>query len=292
MNTFRPEKAAVQSYYDEYGWLPDDDAQRYRDSRYEDMRPVTAAYRARANARVREVVGQPGELLLDVASGPIQYDDYLQFSAGHRKRVCVDLSVRGLAGVRQRIGEHGLFVQADITRLPFQDNVFDGIVSLHTIFHVPADEQGQAVKELHRTLRPGRQAAVVYSWPQISSRMKEAILRSPWLRLVFERVIKPLLRRQPRTRDAGQPASPGLYFYRHPRGWFKRQFDGHFRLEVRCWRSVSVSFLRRIPGNQLGERWLQFISLLEDRWPHFWGCIGVYPLLIMHKDAERISNGG
>jgi SAM-dependent methyltransferase len=50
-------------------------------------------------------------------------------------------------------------VKADITDLPFPDDAFDVILCSHVLEHVPDD--AQAMRELHRVLRPGGWAVVL-----------------------------------------------------------------------------------------------------------------------------------
>src|SRR5258708_13990127 len=254
MNKPAPAKVAVQTFYDQVGWQEDNAIQQFMDAcLFEDLREVTAPYRARADQRVKEIVNPEGDLFFDAASGPIQYDSYLQFADGYKKRVCVDLSFRALTGARSRIGDRGWFVQADVTALPFAEDTFDAVVSLHTIYHVPADEQGLAIRELYRTLKTGRSAAVVYNWPRNTLKR---IIASPFyfLDAVKGMIVKipgawRVIRRARALGHRGQTESaapgsdmtslPPLYFYSHSHGWFRREFDSLFRIEVRCWRSVD-----------------------------------------------------
>lgn len=291
-------KVVVQTFYDQVGWQEDNTSHLFMDAHlFEDLRSTTAPYRARANQRVKELMNAGGDLLLDAASGPIQYDSYLQFADRYRKRVCVDLSLRALTGARKRIGDRGWFVQADVTALPFAANTFDAIVSLHTIYHVPADEQGLAIRELYRTLKTGRCAVVVYNWPRNTLKrvitipfcfldaVKGMIVKIPGAWLVIRR-IKAILHRAKVENTAPREnlaALPPLYFHSHPLRWFRREFDSLFRIEVRCWRSVDVPFLRAVPASKRGERLLKFIRNAEDRFPHLMGRIGAYPLVVIRK---------
>ena len=80
---------------------------------------------------------------------------------------------------------------------------------------------------------------------------------------------------------------PPLYFHSHPLGWFRREFDSLFRIEVRCWRSVDVPFLKTVRESKRGARLLNFIRKVEDRFPRVMGRIGAYPLLVIRKiDAD------
>lgn len=45
------------------------------------------------------------------------------------------------------------FVQGDVTALPFASNVFDALVSMFTIIHVPWEEQLDSTQEFHRVCR-------------------------------------------------------------------------------------------------------------------------------------------
>ena len=83
---------------------------------------------------------------------------------GYQHGVCLDISSVALQEARQRIGEHGLFVVGDIANLPFKADAFDGLVSLHTIHHLPVDEHARAYLELQRVLAPGKSGVVVNGW--------------------------------------------------------------------------------------------------------------------------------
>jgi ubiquinone/menaquinone biosynthesis C-methylase UbiE len=102
--------------------------------------------------RLRRQLAPHRDLLLDAASGAVQLEDYVALSERYRRHVCVDFSRRALVEARSRLGSKALCVQADVTALPFRDGAFDGVASLHTIYHVPVTEQPTAFSELHRTL--------------------------------------------------------------------------------------------------------------------------------------------
>ena len=53
---------------------------------------------------------------------------------------------------------------ADVANLPFADQVFDGVVSLHTIHHLPSNEHQQAYMGLYRVLAELKSAVVVNGW--------------------------------------------------------------------------------------------------------------------------------
>ena len=161
-------KQQVREFYDQVGWQEVSEGV-YQNARYEDLRPVSREYIRKCHQRVSRHLRPQGNLLLDAGSGPIQYPEYLQYSNGYQARVCVDISAKALVEARQRIGDrqsggHGLFVVADIANLPFGTTCFDGVVSLHTIHHLPQEEHNQAYRELYRVLAKNQTAVVVNGW--------------------------------------------------------------------------------------------------------------------------------
>jgi SAM-dependent methyltransferase/uncharacterized protein YbaR (Trm112 family) len=155
-----PVTAGLQRFYDEVGWATGDD--QFEDAElFEDLRPVSADYIHRCHLRVGNQLPRSGDVLLDAGSGPVQFDEYLTYHEGFRKRLCVDISLSALRQARARLGERGIYVQADLTQLPLANGSVDAAVSLHTIYHVPAELQEQAFLELHRVLKPGGRAIVV-----------------------------------------------------------------------------------------------------------------------------------
>ena len=290
----RTEKAAVQAFYDRTGWRFDEGAGAFTDGAvFDDLRPVTADYRRRANERVRAALPPAGDLILDAASGAIQYDDYVRFSEGYRKRVCVDLSLLGLAAARRRIGGHGLFVRADVTALPFAPGAFDAVVSLHTLYHVPEEEQATFLGEIGRVLGPGRRAVVVSTWTtspwDAALRLPGALVRRTRKalgRLGSHRAVGPAA--PPAAAPAAAPPreAEGLYFHPTRRAWLRGAVSPAFSLRIRCWRSVGVPFLRSLDDGAGSRRLLRGLARIEDAWPVGTGLLGRYPLLVLDKRGD------
>ncbi len=237
------------------------------------MRSVSQGYRHACHMRVKQFLEPHGELLLDAASGPVQYREYLSYSEAYQHRVCVDFSWKALDAARQKLGDHGLYVLADITQLPFADETFDGVVSLHTIYHVPLDEQPTAFFELYRTLRAGKTGAIVYAWKQ------------PLLLKLIQKVRSIPKKIQKILSTKSFRSKPSLYFrprtYRQTVGILQEQ---QINFEIRSWRSASVPFLRNfIPDNQVGRKILSMLYQLEENFPHALGRMGKYPLIILKR---------
>lgn len=284
-------KEEVRRFYDRVGWQPAGDGQ-YQNARYEDLRPVSQEYIHRCHLRLNRHLKASGRYLLDAGSGPVQYPEYLRYSQGYQYRVCLDISFVALKEARHRIGAHGLYVVGDVANLPFKPGVFEGIVSLHTLHHLPANEQKWAYGELCRVLAPGSVSVVVNGWTD-----SPLMRRSQWLVDDMEKLGAWVARR----RHAGPPApnpSPaepadkeenptGTYVQKLDAAWLRSelQLPGDMNMEIRVWRSVSVRFLRAVIHQALGGRfWLRLLYGLEERFPHYFGEKGQYPLIIFRKD--------
>jgi ubiquinone/menaquinone biosynthesis C-methylase UbiE len=276
-------KQDVRQFYDQVGWQKVSD-DTYQNAQYEDLRPVSRAYIHKCHMRVNRHLNESGKYLLDAGSGPIQYPEYLTYSSAYQYRVCLDISFVALAEARERIGtQHGMFVVGDVANLPFKDDSFDGIVSLHTLHHLPAEDYIPAFHALKRVLTPGGAAVVVNGWS------------ASGLMNLFR---KPILFMERRTRTGqkelpGDTSEPLLSAEKKPSGTFvhklgaaslRQQLGQDFPVEIRVWRSVSVRFLRAmIHPFLLGRFWLWVLYILEELSPRFFGEKGQYPLITFKK---------
>ena len=270
-------KQQVQDFYNRVGWQQVS-AGTYQNATYEDLRPVAREYVHRCHLRVVRHLAPAGALLLDAGSGPIQYPEYVEYSRGYQHRVCLDISSVALQEARQRIGEHGLFVVGDIANLPFKADAFDGLVSLHTVHHLPADEHARAYLELQRVLSPGKSGVVVNGWdlPPLTQ------LQNFLIRLADSLRRKPLAPLPYRGGTGGEVR--GTFVRKHTPTWLKKEVGTHLPVEIWCWRSLSVRFMRTFIHQRLGGKFLlRLLFWLEERFPHFFGRNGQYPLIVLRK---------
>lgn len=295
-------KQQVREFYDQVGWR-EVSAGLYQNARYEDLRPVSRDYVHRCHLRVLRHLNPKGKFLLDAGSGPIQYPEYLQYSRAYRARVCVDISIVALQEARQRIGErhdggHGLFVVADIAHLPFMPEVFEGVVSLHTIHHLPDGEHLQAYGELYRVLAPEKTAVVVNGWddPPLMNLFDRPIRWANRLRWYRQRVTETpqedhAVQKDKKAAQAGPPK--GTYVRKKDAARLRQELGARMPLSILVWRSVSVRFMRALIHPRLGGRWLlALLFWLEECFPRFFGENGQYPLIILHKPAQPGSAKG
>lgn len=287
MSTPRDVRAEVRAFYEEVGWQEIGEG-LYQNARYEDLRPVAREYIRRCHLRLGRHLPAQGKRLLDAGSGPIQYPEYLEYSRGYGERVCLDLSRRALLEARRRIGAHGRFVVGDIAALPFVGGAFDGLVSLHTLHHLPGGEQPRAVAEMVRVLAPGGRGVAVYSWGDHSPLMR-------WMRwpigVAFG--ILRLLRRLRLVRSAnptlageGGQAAAGTFTCQVPYRELRKALEFVPGLDFVVWRSVSTSFLRAFIHRRLGGAiWLRLLYALEGLFPRVLGRLGQYAMIVFHRPA-------
>jgi ubiquinone/menaquinone biosynthesis C-methylase UbiE len=269
----RTEKTSVATFYDEFGWVQQSDGQFNDALAFEDLRDVTAAYRARCHRRVNQhLVG--GKYLLDVASGAVQIPEYVSFSKPYEKRICVDISLLGLMKAKQRLGDHAICVAGDITRLPFRDGVIDSVVSLHTIYHVPVDEQSRAIDELYRVVKPAGQVIVVSSWGSAS------LVQRFWVWLD-----KVLPKRSPLANPhQSLPANLDLYFSPSTLKWYRQNVARKYSSKLRVWRSVETQFMERFVRSKLSAALLLFpLYIFEELLPAVAGRVGACPMFVMSR---------
>jgi ubiquinone/menaquinone biosynthesis C-methylase UbiE len=252
----------VRDFYDQRGWEADSSGETADAQLWEDLRPCAAAYVSACRRKLLEYLPERGDRILDAGSGPIQYPEYLEYSAGFAKRVCVDLSQRALDEARAKLGDRGGYVQASLLELPFPDGHFAAAVSLHTIYHIESEQQEAAVRELLRVLEPGASAVVVYANPdRLAARLK---------------------------RLARRPQRPGgpIYFFAHPLSWWQR-FSDEAAVEIVPWRSLNANESRRlIPDNALGAGMLRAVLAFERSLPGLATRLGCYPMVVLTRHAR------
>lgn len=270
------DKQWVRDFYNQQGWVTDEEG-NYRDAViYEDLRPVSAEYVRKCHERVGRHLPLSGKYLLDAASGSIQYPEYMAYSANYQYRICADFSFRALKEARKKLGTKGIYILCDITQLPLKKNSVDGFVSLHTIYHIPKDQQIKAIRELYRVLRPEGKGVVVYDWFKHSSWMNSWLF--PFRAVVFvkNRLLRTLGRVTTTKIGTGR-----LYFYAHTLDYLQRNLPA---FQLRVWRSLSVPFMRYYIHPWLfGKQILEKVYQKEEQDPEGCGKKGEYPMLVFEK---------
>ena len=274
-------KQQVREFYDQVGWSQEEDG-NYQNARYEDLRPVSREYIHKTRLRVNRHLLPSGRFLLDAGSGPVQYDEYKTYSAGYDYRVCADISITALQEAKKRLGDHGLCVVADVANLPFKDDAFDGIVSMHTIHHLPMDEHRAAYGELYRVLGKEKKAVVVNGWgdPLLMKVAKPFIRLTKFIRFRSRGKEFSLIKRK----KAAQEDNVGTFIRKADAHWLREELSDLTSIEIYAWRSVNTHFLRTFIHAVLGGKFfLKILFWKEDVFTRFFGEHGQYPMVVFKK---------
>jgi ubiquinone/menaquinone biosynthesis C-methylase UbiE len=175
-------------------------------------RRIEALYHIRDAVHRRELVREAlgavrGDRILDVGCGPGFYCLELSEIVGSSGSVVgVDSSPAMLQLARARCAGCGNveLVEGEATRLPVDDETFDGVVCVQVLEYVSDVEA--AVAELRRALRPGGRAVVWdVDWATVSIHSRDSALTTRVLRAWDEHLADPSLPRTlgARLRSAG-----------------------------------------------------------------------------------------
>jgi len=266
----------VSDFYNTVGWESKDGTTE--DSRrWEDHRAHSREYVHKCRLRVLEQIPDSGgDNILDMASGPIQYEEYLEYSKNFTKRYCVDYSSDALKAAKERIGDHGEFLCGNFFEFPLDEDFFDCTISLHTVYHIDEAQQEDAIRRMIHVTKPGKPVIVVYSNPT-------TLLGTIWDSFpirVLKRIKK--LVRKPEEKTESEKASE-LYFVRHPIDWWQR-FSDVADVEILPWRSFHAGTMKRgFPDNTLGSAMFALLYRLEERFPTFFARQFQYPMIVMTK---------
>ena len=271
------EERTVRAFYNTIGWQIAKDGVTEDANRWEDLREAASYYVSKTRLRLLRHIPSEGGNFLDMASGPIQYTEYLKYSENFNKRYCIDFSALALSEAKAKIGNHGVFLEGNFLDINLEENLFDCTISIHTIYHIDKDLQEKAVRKLLYLTKPGKPVLIVYSNP--------LTLISLPIRLI--RRFKKLL--SEKTFALAPEPNSELYFYRHANEWWNK-FNDISSVEIYPWRAFAANFTKVfIPNNCFGKKIFDLIFYLEDTFPSFFVKYFQYQLIILTKrDAVRL----
>ncbi len=287
VETFSAEKKIVQKFYDDYGWVKTENG--YNDTiTFEDRRPVSEEYWSRCHLRLNNYL-PGGEYLLDVASGSVPNDEYLTYSNRYGLRICMDFSLLAMQEAASRLNGKGIFILGDMTSIPLADDCIDSVISMHTVYHIPQQEQTKAVEEALRVIKPGGEAVIVYNW-------NKPLL----MRLAFG-VWKPLFKvykllrgkrvKKNKIEKSKTGNLPELFLQQQDYTWFLNDLKKPFGARIRVYSAISRSFSNTfLKEKAFGKQIASFVYWLEDKFPEALGRWGQYPVFILQKNWRSGSS--
>ena len=251
--------ANVYDFYNEDGWT-----QRKKNTRdailFEDLRPSAAYYVRYCRKKINKYLAKKGDHILDFASGPIQYKEYLEYSKNFKKRHCVDFSKQAINIAKKKIGAKGKYYCDDFFKIKFKNNFFDSIISLHTIYHIPKNKQTKIVKKLISISKKNSPIIIVYSNP------------NTLINIIKNKIF--LKKKENRNE---------LYFFCHELKWWL-QFSNLAKIEFYPWRSFSSQHQKIFfPNNILGKNLFRILIYFEKKFPKFFVNYFQYPIIVLKK---------
>lgn len=274
------DKKRVFDYYNEVNYKIKDSLKIYEDSsKWVDFREISSKYMRTSFQRASKFYPKTGKYLLDIASGPIGLPEYMALCNGYEYRVCVDISINALIQAKiniEKSGKHGIFICGDITNIPIQDNSIDTVLSQHTLYHIPRDDQKVAVNEMYRVAKLNSRIVIIYSWFYHSWFMN--------LSLNFIQIYRILRHIAGKIYIRLFPSRPRLYFYPHSPRWFKKSFEFSKDIEFFSWRSTNKYFMDLYIHRWLfGRSILNMLINLEDNHSKFMSTLGEYSAIVITK---------
>lgn len=116
-------------------------------------------------AESRDPTGSDADLVRDLLDQLPEEPVVLDIGCGDGARTLSRVP-DGAFGIGLDISREGLFlaadrddadalVQADMTKIPLEDDTADGITAYHSVFHVPREQHPEVYAEFTRVLKPG-----------------------------------------------------------------------------------------------------------------------------------------
>jgi ubiquinone/menaquinone biosynthesis C-methylase UbiE len=206
--------AATKAFYDNIGWQLEDNGVLGDWNRFVSPDgPVQRALDLERRRRIANLV-TPGLEIIELACGA---NPAVFLASNCKSYTAVDFSPAGLEVAAQRLKEANRpfrTIEADITRLPLDDESFDIAYSAQAIYHIDrADGQADAFSEAMRVLRSGGRAIFVMANPfpvlDPYRTVRRALAMPPGVGAILDRL----------------RSKPPLPYLPMPLGWMRKQLS-------------------------------------------------------------------
>ena len=250
---------SVFKFYNEGGW-----SERKKNTKdaelFEDLRVVAQDYVSYCRRKINNYIAKKGTHILDFASGPIQYKEYLKYSKNFKIRHCVDYSKEAINKAKIKLAQKGRYYCNDFVKINFKKNFFDTIISLHTIYHISKNKQAHVVKKLISISKKNSPIIIVYSNPET----------------IINKIKNILLIKKEKNDD-------NLYFYCHKNEWWN-QFSHLADVKLYPWRSFASQHQKLLfPNNFIGRFMFKILITLEKKFPIFFTKYFQYLIIVLKK---------
>jgi len=285
-----PRPAGVlKNFYDSYGWTIDEATGLLKGvSYFQDMDPVATKYRHDHEMRFKPVYGDGGKFFLDAGCGG---DPRPALSENFDVHLCLDISIVGLKAARDQLGESGAYILADLSRLPFKDGAFDGVLASHCLYHVEKDQQKIVLDELHRVTATDKSLLVFYSSRNnlISVLHRVSNLGTIAVNVILNRIgfhlghSPPYLTRNSKSSDTSVDSDvPDLYSFAHNPVRLVRGFDS---ADVSCLMTFTIYDTGVLRKLQLLKPAIRIFDYMERVFPHAMRYVGKFTCIRIQKQS-------
>ena len=261
-----PEEKA-KKFYSTKGWEKNKAGQTLDSQKWEDLRECSQLYVRSCRERLGKHIPNSGNIMMDLGSGPIQYDEYLSYSENFRERHCIDLAENALQEAKKRAKNVRTFC-GNFLEIDFEGNFYDCIIAQHVLYHMHKDDQLRAVKKMVDLCNKEGKIIIVYGNPN-----------SPFAILL--RIYDFIRNLTSKSKDSE------LYVFTFPLSWWY-QFEGECKVEIYPWRTFSYIWLQKlVPDNEFGKKFLKFLFHFEENFPRFLtNRIAQYPAVVLTKQIN------
>lgn len=266
----------VRDFYDRFGWKQVGGG-RGEDVLFREFSPAYYRYHKSVEKRTLGCFDGLTESVLLAGCGDLP-QSHVDVARRFDAIKCLDISEEALKIAEDTLGESSVYLKASILDIPLPDNSVDAAYCAHVIYHIHADDQEQAVRELIRVVRPGGRVVLLYSNPgsKIAGlvRLKNRI---PLLRR---------WRRAPRAEVMHDDARPGLYFHPNKLAWWD-QFGDQCEVRLLPWDAMSCDQDRELlKYNWFARAVYGLCSVFERCFPKTAVRWWTYPIVRLEKKSE------
>ncbi len=251
----------VSKFYNKSGWKIKNNITTDANL-FEDLRENSENYIKHCRLRINKYIPKKGKDILDFASGPIQYKEYLSYSKNFKFRHCVDFSKDAIRLAKKKLKSSGKYYHKNFFKIKFKKNFFDCSISLHTIYHIHKNDQKKAIIKLLDITKINSPVIVVYSNP-------DTLINK----------FKNIIRYQSNKKQK-------IYFFCHSIDWWQ-QFEDIADVKLYPWRSFSSQHQKIIfPNNVLGRFMFRVIIYCEEKFSKFFINNFQYYLIVLKKKSS------
>ena len=248
----------IYKFYNTSGWKEKNNISKDAEL-FEDLRKNSENYVSNCRKRLLKYIPKKGQHILDFASGPLQYKEYLEYSKNYKFRHCVDFSKSAIKSAKKKLKKKGKYYCGNFFKIKLKKNFFDCVLSIHTIYHINKGKQKNAILKLLKVAKKGSPIIIVYSNP-------DTIISK----------IKKIIKYKSNKKNK-------LYFYCHSNNWWL-QFEKFAQVEFYPWRSFSSGHQKIIfPNNLLGKIMFYILFFLEEKFKNFFVENFQYQIVVLKK---------